>query len=563
VHPWFEVVNETRASVVVAQEGLSDVRLEPSGRTSLALWMAPERRRPVFRIKDGGRDGECSEEVWAEFGTVRLVALGEARWVVMRVHFRSANGARFPRTIRVSLHEASPPPFVLRNDSPWFVTLQEQWSTELCRVPPGAQRALFPLFWRDYLEQQHESMDEALAALQDPDKGKATRGGAKPWDLNFPASVRNKPFVFRVRLEPCGNWSELLESSRPHFFSMPLYSERGSVSVNVAVVFAGLSKEICVGLAAPGPVRMGLSWRLSLGLVSVRAAGLAELLVRGLSASRRGVALEISAAELQVDNQVPGASYPLLLFQTPARARRPALLVRARLGLTAVANPLAKLSVALADWGLELDYGSVKQLAAGLASLFRAASAGESAEPTAAVAPEERALMDELDFAPFGLLLSWQNPKLLIPVDVWGEMLSIRHLRLQMPGLSHSGCPLSRRDISELFLAYIKVNFAKCVFLVLLKISQLSGGVLGADGAHSGLSRCPGQPHWPGGGLWAVGALHAADLDGGRGGQRAGRARGRHGRGAHLCRRPDDAHRLVFQRLGAAGGRGGRSGGHL
>jgi hypothetical protein len=75
------------------------------------------------------------------------------------------------------------------------------------------------------------------------------------------------------------------------------------------------------------------------------------------------------------------------------------------------------------------------------------------------VVVDAQGLVDEIEMAPFVLLLSWQNPKMLIPLELWDEMLSIRHLRLSMPGLSHGGCPLSRGDLGALFQAYIKEAF--------------------------------------------------------------------------------------------------------
>ncbi len=456
--PWYEVLNKTASTVIVAQEGLGDVHVAGAGgRAALALWMAPEGERALLRLKEP-KSGAVSEEFWAEFGTVRLVSIGDAAWVVVRVHFRhDERVVGFPRVIQISLHDATPPPFVVRNQSPWSVALQEQWSEDVVAIDAHSDKAVFPVFWRDYLQQQRESMYEALAALGSGEKkSKGGKGGSEQWDLSFPASVRNKPFVFRVRLNPGGNWSELVECSRVHFFSMPLYSERGSIVVNVVIAFVGLTKEIGIGAVAPCIPRPLRGWKLSLAMLCVRATGLAELIVKQVAATRRGIVLEASLAEMQVENQVAGATYPLMLFQTSKK--RQAVLVRARLGVGPRSNPLAKLSVALSDWGLELDYGSVKHLAEGLAAVFRVPLPSEHAAPAAPSAVVV-GLVDEVDVAPFGLLLSWQNPKLLIPVDVWDEMLSIRHLRLQMPGLVHSGSPLSRRDMSELLLAYVKEAF--------------------------------------------------------------------------------------------------------
>ena len=76
-------------------------------------------------------------------------------------------------------------------------------------------------------------------------------------------------------------------------------------------------------------------------------------------------------------------------------------------------------------------------------------------EPVAAAA----LTVDELDVAPFVLLLSWKNPKILIPLQVSDDMLSIRQSRLEMPALYHSGCGLSPADMSELAAKYLKDAF--------------------------------------------------------------------------------------------------------
>lgn len=468
VSPCLEIANETRFAMSMVCKGV----LEPSellrgaGAVSFPPWLRLDS--DSFRLV---HNTDQSNDIPIEFGTVKLVRVANGIFVLVRTHFRPGEQGGLPRVIRVSLLEPSPIPFIVHNLTPWNMGVQEQWGADVTIVHPGTQISIFPSMWREYLSQQRESMEEALDRLSsggssDKKKSNKIKGGGigDQRDESFPASIRKRPFVFRIRMDPGGNWSELIESSRPHFFSMQLYSEQGSVqSTVVSISFVGLTKVIRIGGHVSSVPRPLMSWKLALSMLCVRATGLAEVIAKRVSVSKRGVALEFSIGEIQVQNLVAGATYPLLLFQL--ETTRPAILARARLGHEENANLLSKVSLALSDLGLELDYGSLATLLSGLAAMFKGESLQEvqpqhpSPASPSPPPPPLVGLVDEVEAAPFVLLLSWQNPKILIPLQLWDEMLSIRHLKLSMPGFSHSGCSLSSSDLKEILGNYAREAF--------------------------------------------------------------------------------------------------------
>jgi hypothetical protein len=462
VLPCLEIVNESPFELSFRCQDVSAYQALVRGTAvSLPPWILLGTKQPATLRLRCDKDGRETGPVAIEFGTVKLVRVSDELYVMLRTHFRAGEEG-FPRVVRISILEPFPTPFVVRNLTNWVVAVQEQWVTGISRVEPKSEIPLFPSVWFDYLDQQRESLEEAVDRLTGGDEKAAKEKKSKPkgsafWDDSFPASIRKRPFVFRVRMDPGGNWSELIESSRPHFFSMTLYSESGlKERVDVSVSFVGLTKVVCIGGTFSSVPKPLMSWKVSLAMLCVRASGLLEVIAKRVGLSKRGVSVEFSLGEVQAQNLVPNATYPLLLFQLGGS--RPALTFRVRLGHAESSNLLSKVSLSLSDLGLELDYGSLSTLLSGLAGMFKGLRQ-HSSVTSAQAAHHEQGLVDEVEVAPFVLLLSWQNPKILIPLQLWDEMLSIRHLRLSMPGLNHTGCSLAKSDLKEILINYSKEAF--------------------------------------------------------------------------------------------------------
>jgi hypothetical protein len=331
---------------------------------------------------------------------------------------------------------------------------------------------IYPAFWEEYLQQQRESLEEAVGRLGGKEKKHTP---VEAWDDaeklgRFPHWVRNRPFVFRIKVAPEGNWSELIESSRPRFFDLPLYSEKGSVTVRVSIENEGLSKVIVVGGThhTAKALSVGRPFALRFEKVTIGTKGLAQLTLEDVGLSgMRGMSFEVSCGDVQLDNLVPGATYPVMLFRGEkgalSGAAKKAVVLRGRWA-NDESNNLSKVSLALADFNLELDYESVSTMTAGIGAILgRAALATnkkDRAKKKTDTLSSSSSSVDEIDLAPFLLILSWQNPKLLIPLDVLSDdMLSIRHVRLQMPSLQHTGCAMEGPDLGALFGQYLKDSF--------------------------------------------------------------------------------------------------------
>ena len=464
--------------------GQSELLLDAQASHSLPRWAQEDVTQ--LKIRDA-LSKQVSDSFTLEFGTVQLVQVSPSLAVVARIHLaETQNGeiaAVFPRTIVIAILEANPAPFRVRNLTQWPISVQEQWASEIVSVESNSECKLYPTFWREYLLLQRESLDEAILRLgggkdgvdsEEKKKGDAALG-ANLWTGHsigaFPYWVRHRPFVFRIRLDPGGNWGELIETSRPRFFSLPLYSENGGVSMHLSISNVGQSKVITIG-GSPLPLPTGpvSSWSIALsGGFIVEAQGLARLELGSLAirVARSSLDLRIEGG-MKLHNLVPEAAYPRMLCPEGSTSR-PLLLLRAR---WMDASHFTKFSLALCDLNLELDYSSASEMLKGLSLLANAARprertadivvrGGEDADITLArtkTLPSEFSL-DEIDVAPFVVVLSWKNPKILIPVLVSDDMLSIHRLRLQMPGLAHSGCGLARADLGELMTKYLKDAF--------------------------------------------------------------------------------------------------------
>lgn len=280
-------------------------------------------------------------------------------------------------------------------------------------------------------------------------------------ELEFSLEMRSKPFIFQIRTLPNGNWSDLIDCSRSHFFQLPLYSENGALKICVNIRFAKETKEITLSETADViPLPKSFEIEIHLQWISIEVGNMLECVLSNMVFSKRKYAIEWIVREYQVSNLIENAVYPMLLSHYRNKQRRDAFVMRMRTQGDSTTH-FSKIFVSFADSCVELDYLSMVKMSTGFTRLFESIkyspSSSSSSRPSSA--SSSSFMVDEIDFAPFSLTLSWENPKGLIPLQLWDNMLSIRSLKLKMPPLRYDGCSMSGTDVSSLFRHYIKEAF--------------------------------------------------------------------------------------------------------